>query len=88
MIFINKYEYYPSQTNMNDMVAVVHCFKWKWGRQAARMDQRRWAPPTSMWDVRIGKRRSGATKDPMGRHVRDSSGRTVVKKRLKQERME
>jgi len=88
MFFTTKYEYYPSQTNTKDMVAVALCLKWKWGRQVARMEQRRGAPATSMWDVIFGKRRTGATEDPMGRHVRDSSRRTVVTKRLKLERME
>ena len=88
MIFTTKYEYYPSQTNMKDIMAVAHCLKWKWGRQVARMEQRRWAPATSVWDVRIGKRRTGATEDLMGRHVRDSSRRTVVTNWPKLERME
>lgn len=72
---------------MKDMVAVAHCLRWKWGGQGARMDQRRWAPATSMCDVRTGKRRTGATEDPMGRHVRNSSRRIVVTYRLKLERM-
>jgi hypothetical protein len=87
MIFTTKSEYYSLQTNMEDMAAVAHCLEWKWGRQEARMDQRRLAPATSMWDVGIGKRSTGATEDPMGRHVRDSSRRTVVTNRLKLERM-
>ena len=88
MIFTAVYELYPSQTNMKDTVAVAHCLKWKWGRQEARMDQRRWAPASSMWDVRIGKWRTGATEELMGRHVRESSRRTVVTNKLKLERME
>ena len=51
------------------------------------MYQGRRAPAASMWNVRNGKRRIGATADPMGRHVRDSS-RGKVTNRLKLESME
>jgi hypothetical protein len=87
MIFTTQYEYYSSQSSTKDMVAVAHGLKWKWGGQVARMDQCRWAHATSIWDVRIGKRRTGATEDPMGSHVQDGSWRTVVTNRLELERM-
>ena len=50
------------RTNVKDIVAVAHSFKWKWGGHVAGMDQRRWAQATSMWDVSIGKRRTGGPK--------------------------
>jgi hypothetical protein len=37
-------------------------FKWKWGGHVARMDQRRCARVTSVWDVRLGKRSTGRPK--------------------------
>ena len=33
-------------------------FEWKWGGHVTRMDQGRWAQATSVWGVRIGKRRT------------------------------
>ena len=47
---------------MKGMVAVTHCLKWKCGGQVARMGQRRWVAATSICDVRIGERGTGATK--------------------------
>jgi hypothetical protein len=48
--------------NMKDIVAVAHNLKWKWGGHVAGMEQRRYAHATSMWDVRLGKRRTGRPK--------------------------
>jgi hypothetical protein len=48
-----------NRTKMKDIVAGAHSLKWKWGGHVARMDQCRWAHDTLMWDVRIGKRRTG-----------------------------
>jgi hypothetical protein len=28
------------RTNVEDIVAVAHCFRWKWGGHVARMDKR------------------------------------------------
>jgi hypothetical protein len=50
------------RTNTKDIVAVAESLKWKLGGHVARMDQCRWAHATSVWDVRIGKRRTGRQK--------------------------
>ena len=49
-------------TNMKDIVAVAHNLKWKWGGHVAGTEQRRWTHATSMWDLKLGKRRSGRPK--------------------------
>jgi hypothetical protein len=49
-----------------DFVAVAGNLKWKWGGHVARMDQRRCVYAASMWGLRTGKRRMGATEEPMG----------------------
>jgi hypothetical protein len=45
------------RTNTRDIVRVFHIRKWIWGGHVARMGEIRLG--TSMWDVRIGKRRIG-----------------------------
>jgi len=48
--------------NMKDIVAVAQSIKWNLGGHVAGMEQRRWAQTTSMWDVRLDKRRTGRPK--------------------------
>ena len=50
----------------NDIVAVAVSLKWKWGGHVARLDRRRWEHAASMWGLRTGKMRMGATEEPMG----------------------
>lgn len=45
------------RTNTRDIVRVSHIRKWIWGGHVARMGHIRLR--ASMWDVRIGKRRTG-----------------------------
>lgn len=45
------------RTNTRDIVRVSHIRQWIWGGHVARMGQIRLR--ASMWDVRIGKRRTG-----------------------------
>jgi len=45
-----------------DMKAVAHSIKWNWRGHVAGMDQCRRAQATSMWDVRLGIRRTGPPK--------------------------
>jgi hypothetical protein len=53
----------------------------------ARIDQRRWAHTASVWDIRTGTRRT-ATKDPLDRHVQESSRSKVVTNSQKLDRIE
>jgi len=41
---------------------VAYSIEWKLGGLVAGMDQLRGAPPTAMWDLRMGKRRTGRPK--------------------------
>jgi len=43
-------------------VKVAHSIKWKWEGHVTGMDQLRAAPPTAMWDLMMGKRRTGRPK--------------------------
>lgn len=49
-------------TNMKDIVAVAHSIKWNWGGHVLGMEQCRWPHAASLWDVRLGKRRTGRPK--------------------------
>jgi len=49
-------------TNMKGIVAMAHSIKCKWGGHDAGMEQSRWAYATSIWDVGLGKRRTGRPK--------------------------
>jgi len=44
------------------IVELTYSLKWKSGCHVARIEQRRWAQATSVWDVRIGKRENGRPK--------------------------
>ena len=48
--------------NMKDTVAVAHSLKWKLGGHVAGMKQCGRAQATSVWDVRLGIRRTGRLK--------------------------
>jgi hypothetical protein len=65
------------RTNTEDIVTVTHSVKWKWGGHVAGIDQRAWAHAASMWDVRIGKRRTGERRRD-GQTVQESSRRAMV----------
>jgi len=49
-------------TNTKDTVAVAHSIKWNWRGHVAGMEQCRRAQATSMWNVRLGIRRTGRPK--------------------------
>ena len=76
------------RNNTKDNVTVAHSVKWKWRGHMPRMDRCRWADATSMWDVKSRQKENLATEDPMGRHVQESSSRTVVTNSQKPARME
>jgi len=45
-------------TNLKDIVALAYSIEWNWGGHVAGMEQRRRTQATSMWDVRLDKRRT------------------------------
>ena len=47
------------RSNTKNIVAVAFSLKWKWGGRVARVDWCRWTHTTSVWDIRIGKSRTG-----------------------------
>jgi len=59
------------RTNTKNIVVAAHSFKWQWGGHVARMDKRRWAHAASMWDIRVGKGRTGNLKTPWQTRYRE-----------------
>jgi len=46
------------RTSVSDVLEIAQILKWKWEGHIARIDQRRWAHETPMWDVIIDERRT------------------------------
>ena len=50
------------RSRMKDVGNQVQELKWKWRGHMARLQQDRWAHPTTVWDIRNGKRKRGCSK--------------------------
>ena len=44
---------------MEDEATAAHLLKWRWGTHVVRMDQKRLAVATTVWDPRTGRRNRG-----------------------------
>ena len=57
-----------------DVLATAKKLRWKWGGHVARMEHKRWAMTTTIWDPRIGKRNIGRQKTRWCSEFQNSTG--------------